>query len=166
MTGEVGEVVVTTFDPTYPLIRFATGDLSATLPGQSDCGRTNGRLKGWLGRADQTTKVRGMFVHPQQIARVVKTYPEIGRARLEVTETEGKDQMALLCEIASVAPGLLDDIAQTMRAETRLRLIFRWWRPIACPMMARLLRTKECLAYKFCLSPHQFVEYKYSSIRR
>ncbi len=143
--GEVGEVVVTTFDPTYPLIRFATGDLSATLPGQADCGRTNGRLKGWLGRADQTTKVRGMFVHPQQIARVVKTYPEIGRARLEVTETDGKDQMSLLCEIANVAPGLLDDIAQTMRAETRLRADIQVVAPDSLPNDGKVIEDKRVL---------------------
>lgn len=143
--GEVGEVVVTIFDATYPLIRFATGDLSATLPGQSDCGRTNARLKGWLGRADQTTKVRGMFVHPQQIARVVKTYPEIGRARLEVTETEGKDQMALLCEIADVAPGLLDDIAQTMRAETRLRADIQVVAPDSLPNDGKVIEDKRVL---------------------
>ncbi|HEY7580820.1 MAG TPA: AMP-binding protein, partial [Acetobacteraceae bacterium] len=82
--GEVGEVVVTTFNPVYPLIRFATGDLSAILPGQSPCGRTNTRIKGWMGRADQTTKVKGMFVHPSQVAQVVARHPEILRARLEV----------------------------------------------------------------------------------
>ena len=82
--GEVGEVVVTTFNPVYPLIRFATGDLSAVMTGQSLCGRTNRRIKGWMGRADQTTKVKGMFVHPSQVAQVVARHPEIIRARLEV----------------------------------------------------------------------------------
>ena len=82
--GEVGEVVVTTFNPVYPLIRFATGDLSAVLAGQSPCGRTNMRIKGWMGRADQTTKVKGMFVHPSQVAQVAARHPEIVKARLEV----------------------------------------------------------------------------------
>lgn len=143
--GEVGEVVVSIFNPTYPLIRFATGDLSAILPGQSECGRTNGRLKGWLGRADQTTKVRGMFVHPQQIARVVKAYPQVARARLEVTEQEGKDQMTLLCEIDQVAPGLLDDIAQTVRAETRLRADIQVVSPNALPNDGKVIEDKRVL---------------------
>ena len=82
--GEVGEVVVTTFNADYPLIRFGTGDLSAFLPGVSPCGRTNMRIKGWMGRADQTTKIKGMFVHPEQVAAVLKRHPEIGRARLVV----------------------------------------------------------------------------------
>src|SRR5579862_5306740 len=77
--GEVGEVVVTTLTPEYPLIRFATGDLSALLPGRSPCGRTNDRIRGWLGRADQSVKVRGMFVHPAQVAEIARRHPEIGR---------------------------------------------------------------------------------------
>ena len=88
--GEVGEVVVTTLNADYPLIRFATGDLSAVLPGRCPCGRTNLRIKGWLGRADQTTKVRGMFVHAGQIAEVVKRHPEIARARLVVERRDGQ----------------------------------------------------------------------------
>jgi len=119
--GEVGEVVVTTFDPDYPLIRFATGDLSAYLPGESSCGRTNQRLKGWLGRADQTTKVRGMFVHPRQIAKIVKSFPDMSRARLEVNETGGKDQMTFICEMANPAASVLEEIEQSVRAECRLR---------------------------------------------
>src|SRR3546814_12255366 len=83
--GEVGEVVVTTLNPDYPLVRFGTGDLSAIMPGASPCGRTNIRIKGWMGRADQTTKVRGMFVHPSQVAEVLARHPEIGRARLVVS---------------------------------------------------------------------------------
>ena len=82
--GEVGEVVVTSFNPDYPMIRLATGDLSAVLPGASPCGRTNMRIKGWMGRADQTTKVKGMFVHPEQVAEVAKRHPELGRVRLVV----------------------------------------------------------------------------------
>ena len=82
--GEVGEVVVTSFNPDYPMIRLATGDLSAVLAGRSPCGRTNMRIKGWMGRADQTTKVKGMFVHPSQVAEVAKRHPELGRLRLRV----------------------------------------------------------------------------------
>jgi len=123
--GEVGEVVVTTFDPHYPLIRFATGDLSAILPGQSSCGRTNDRLKGWMGRADQTTKVRGMFVHPRQIAKIVKSFPEMGRARLEVSETEGKDQMTFICELPHNDDAVSEQIAQSVRSECRLRADIR-----------------------------------------
>ena len=96
--GEVGEVVVTTFNPDYPLIRFATGDLSAIMPGMSPCGRTNRRLRGWLGRADQSTKVKGMFVHPAQVAKVARRHGEIGRARLVVERFDRRDQMTLFCE--------------------------------------------------------------------
>jgi phenylacetate-CoA ligase len=103
--GEVGEVVVTTFTPDYPLIRFGTGDLSAILPGIGPCGRTNLRIKGWLGRADQTTKVKGMFVHPSQVDQVAKRHPEILRARLTVThDAERNDVMTLACELADTPP--------------------------------------------------------------
>jgi len=115
--GEVGEVVVTTFNPVYPLIRFATGDLSAILPGVSPCGRTNVRIKGWLGRADQTTKVKGMFVHPEQITALLKRHPEIRRARLVVTNPDGVDTLALHCEGAGDAAA----IAATLRELTKLR---------------------------------------------
>src|SRR5207249_9608655 len=97
--GEVGEVVVTTFNRDYPMIRLATGDLSAVLPGISPCGRTNMRIKGWMGRADQTTKVKGMFVHPSQIAAIVERHPEIVRARLVVDNAEGMDRMTLHVEV-------------------------------------------------------------------
>src|SRR5216683_826990 len=96
--GEVGEVVVTTLTADYPLIRFATGDLSAMLPGLSPCGRTNTRIAGWMGRADQTTKVKGMFVHPEQIAEAVKRHQEIGRARLVVSHDGQNDVMTLKAE--------------------------------------------------------------------
>jgi phenylacetate-CoA ligase len=98
--GEVGEVVVSVLNPDYPLVRFATGDLSAVLPGQSACGRTNTRLKGWMGRADQTTKVRGMFVHPVQVGQVVARHPEIGKARLVIENPDQTDRMTLRCEVA------------------------------------------------------------------
>ena len=117
--GEVGEVVVTTFNRDYPLIRFATGDLSAVLPGTSPCGRTNVRIKGWMGRADQTTKVRGMFVHPHQIAEIVKRHPAIVKARLSVSHVDSADAMVLLCE----AIGAVDEeaVANSIRDITKLR---------------------------------------------
>lgn len=102
--GEIGEVIVTTLNPDYPLIRFATGDLSAFLPGQSQCGRTNRRLKGWLGRADQTTKVRGMFIHPLQIQQVLQRHPHIKRARLVVEWIDQRDHLTLKCEMATEVP--------------------------------------------------------------
>jgi phenylacetate-CoA ligase len=120
--GEVGEVVVTTFNPDYPLIRFATGDLSAVLPGVSPCGRTNTRIRGWLGRADQTTKVKGMFVHPSQVAEVVKRHAEILKARLIVDNPGGNDRMTLHCELRGApAPGLAQAIADSLRDITKLR---------------------------------------------
>jgi len=120
--GEVGEVVVTTFNPDYPLIRFATGDLSAIMPGASPCGRTNRRLRGWLGRADQTTKVRGMFVYPHQIAQVTARHPEIARARLVVErDADHRDRMTLHCAVAARPEGLEAAIADSLRAVTGLR---------------------------------------------
>ena len=96
--GDVGEVVVTTLNPDYPLIRFATGDLSAVLPGMSSCGRTNMRIKGWMGRADQTTKIKGMFVRPEQVAALVAHHPEITRARVVASRAEEKDLMTVYIE--------------------------------------------------------------------
>lgn len=120
--GEVGELVVTTFNPEYPLIRFATGDLSATLPGPSPCGRTNTRIRGWLGRADQTTKVRGMFVHPEQVAQVLKRHPELGRGRLVVSSEKHQDIMALECEYAGVPPAeLYGKVIDSLREVCKLR---------------------------------------------
>ena len=119
--GEVGEVVVTKLDHDYPLIRFATGDLSAILPGTSPCGRTNTRIRGWMGRADQTTKVRGMFVHPRQVADVVRRYPEIRKARLVVDNPGGQDRMTLRCEVDAGTPQLSAAIAETLRDVTKMR---------------------------------------------
>ena len=119
--GEVGEVVVTTFSPDYPLIRFATGDLSAILPGRSPCGRSNTRLKGWLGRADQTTKVKGMFVHPEQIADIAKRHPEIHRMRLVVDNPGGQDRMTLHCEIEPGGEALDKAVLASLREVTKLR---------------------------------------------
>jgi len=118
--GEVGEVVVTLFNADYPLVRFGTGDLSAVLPGASPCGRTNTRIKGWMGRADQTTKIKGMFVHPEQVAAVARRHPEIARARLVVTNPDSSDLMTLHCE-AAVQDGLAAAIADSLRELTKLR---------------------------------------------
>ncbi|RTZ45636.1 phenylacetate--CoA ligase family protein [Candidimonas sp. SYP-B2681] len=119
--GEVGEVVVTTLNPDYPLVRFGTGDLSAILPGVSPCGRTNLRIKGWMGRADQTTKVRGMFVHPGQIAQVIKRHPEVNKARLIVNGKVGSDIMVLMVELRAPTPELLGKLADSVRELTKLR---------------------------------------------
>jgi len=120
--GEVGEVVVTALTNTdYPLIRFGTGDLSAVLPGVSSCGRTNQRIKGWLGRADQTTKVKGMFVHPAQVAAIVGRHPEVRRARLVVDNPEGNDRMMLHVEVSGMDPQLAAAIVESIREVTKLR---------------------------------------------
>ena len=127
--GQVGEVVVTTFNPDYPLIRFGTGDLSAVMPesmtSPSPCGRTNMRLKGWLGRADQTTKVKGLFVHPSQVADIVRRHSPIVRARLVVDNPDGNDRMTLHCEMeegdAQLPASLIEAIRETIREVTKLR---------------------------------------------
>jgi phenylacetate-CoA ligase len=119
--GEVGELVITTLNPDYPLIRFGTGDLSALLPGTCPTGRTNTRIKGWMGRADQTTKVRGMFVHPSQVAEIVRRFPEIARARLVVAGEMANDSMTLKVETANAAQGLQERIAEAIRDVTKLR---------------------------------------------
>jgi len=124
--GEVGEVVVTTLNPDYPLVRFGTGDLSAILPGASPCGRTNIRIKGWMGRADQTTKVRGMFVHPSQVAEVLARHPEIGRARLVVSGRMGTDRMVLQVEASEHSDALAERIAESAREVTKLRADVQW----------------------------------------
>jgi phenylacetate-CoA ligase len=119
--GEVGEIVVTSFSPDYPMIRLATGDLSAVMPGGSPCGRTNMRIKGWMGRADQTTKVKGMFVRPEQIAEVARRHPELGRARLVVSRAGEQDAMTLQAECASLPEGLAEAVATSLQAVTKLK---------------------------------------------
>lgn len=119
--GEVGELVVTTLNPDYPLIRFGTGDLSAVLAGDCPTGRTARRIKGWMGRADQTTKVRGMFVHPSQVADVVRRHPEIARARLVVEGEMANDRMALHIECDAAPEGLAARVAESVRDVTKLR---------------------------------------------
>ena len=118
--GDVGEIVVTSLDPHHPWIRLALGDLTAVLPGASPCGRTNMRIKGWMGRADQTTKVKGMFVRPEQIAEIGKRHPELGRLRLVVTRAGETDAMTLRAECTSAADALQGEVAATLRAVTKL----------------------------------------------
>jgi len=119
--GEVGEVVITSLNRDYPLIRFGTGDLSAVLPGASPCGRTNVRIRGWMGRADQSTKVRAMFVTPGQVAEVLRRHPEVRRARLVVEGEAGNDRMTLKCEVASTPSGLAEAVIGSIREVTKLR---------------------------------------------
>jgi phenylacetate-CoA ligase len=119
--GEVGEVVVTTFNRDYPMIRLATGDLSAIVPGISPCGRTNMRIKGWMGRADQTTKVKGMFVHPEQIAELAKRHPELGRLRLTVARNGEQDVMTLKAEAAQMDQDLANKVGETLQSVTKLK---------------------------------------------
>jgi phenylacetate-CoA ligase len=118
--GDVGEIVLTSLDPDHPWIRLAIGDLTAALPGPSPCGRTNMRIKGWMGRADQTTKVKGMFVRPEQIAEIARRHPELGRLRLVVVRENEQDVMTLKCECGSGGEALRDTIAATLRAVTKL----------------------------------------------
>jgi len=132
--GEVGEVVVTSlFNTDYPLIRFGTGDLSAVLPGASPCGRTNVRIKGWMGRADQTTKVKGLFVHPSQVAAIIARHPEIGKARLVVDNPEGVDRMTLNVEIPANKSSNAEAIVTSIRDITKLRGEVAFHAPGALP---------------------------------
>jgi phenylacetate-CoA ligase len=119
--GEVGELVVTSLNPAYPLIRFGTGDLSAVLPGPCPSGRTAPRIKGWMGRADQTTKVKGMFVHPGQVAEIAKRFPSVKKARLVVSGEMANDQMCLHVETADAEESLSEQLEATMREVTKLR---------------------------------------------
>ncbi len=137
--GEVGEVVVTTLNPDYPLIRFGTGDLSAVLSGPCPTGRTNTRIRGWLGRADQTTKVRGMFVHPGQIAAVAKRFPQVLRARLVVSGEMASDRMLLRVESSETSGGLADQLAAAVRELTKLRCDVQLEPPGALPNDGRVI---------------------------
>jgi len=119
--GEVGEVVVTTLNPDYPLIRFATGDLSAIMAGSSPCGRTNKRIQGWMGRADQTAKVRGMFIHPEQVDKVVKRHPEIIKARLVIEWIDESDAIKLQCEASDADGSLRAAVIDSIRQICKLR---------------------------------------------
>jgi phenylacetate-CoA ligase len=118
--GDVGEIVVTSLDPHHPWIRLALGDLTAALPGKSPCGRTNMRIKGWMGRADQTTKVKGMFVRPEQVAEIGRRHPELGRLRLVVTRTDESDTMTLKAECSGSSDALRGQVIATLRAVAKL----------------------------------------------
>lgn len=131
--GEVGEVVVTSFNRDYPMIRLATGDLSAILPGRSPCGRTNIRIRGWLGRADQTTKIKGMFVHPEQVAEVAKRFPELGRVRLVVTRAGEQDVMTFKAEAPTEDAALAARIGEAVQHATKLKSSVELVAPGALP---------------------------------
>jgi phenylacetate-CoA ligase len=119
--GEIGEIVVTSLDPHHPWIRLALGDLTAAMPGPSPCGRSNMRIKGWMGRADQTTKVKGMFVRPEQIAQIAERHPELERLRLVVTRENETDVMTLKAECASTREAVRNEVTSTLRAVTKLQ---------------------------------------------
>jgi phenylacetate-CoA ligase len=141
--GEVGEVVITSFNRDYPLIRFGTGDLSAVLSGTSPCGRTNVRIKGWMGRADQSTKVRAMFVTPGQVAEVLRRHVEVRRARLVVEGEEGNDRMTLLCEAADRPQGLAEALIASMRDVTKLRAEVQLVAPGSLPNDGKVIEDKR-----------------------
>ena len=137
--GDVGEVVVTSFNRDYPMIRLATGDLSALMTGISPCGRTNARIKGWMGRADQTAKVKGMFVHPKQIAEVAARHPELQRVRLVVDREAEQDTMTLLAECAPADAALAAAVAASLQSITKLKGSVQLVAPGALPNDGKLI---------------------------
>lgn len=141
--GEVGEVLVTSFNDDYPLLRFATGDLSAVLPGPSPCGRTNVRIKGWMGRADQTAKVRAMFVHPSQVAEITRRHPEVLRARLVITGEMGNDEMTLVCETPARGEALETALVASIRELTKLRGEVRLVEPGSLPNDGKVIEDQR-----------------------
>jgi phenylacetate-CoA ligase len=143
--GEVGEIVVTSFDHDHPWIRLALGDLSAIMPGTSPCGRTNVRIRGWLGRADQTTKVKGMFVRPEQLAEIGKRHPEVGRLRLVVTREGEADAMALLAECAQPSDALAQRLAESLRAVTKLGGRVELVAPSSLPNDGKVIEDRRAL---------------------
>jgi phenylacetate-CoA ligase len=144
--GEVGELVVTTLNPDYPLIRFGTGDLSALLPGLCPTGRTNARIKGWMGRADQTTKIRGMFVHPAQVADIARRFPEVIKARLVVSGEMANDVMTLKVEAAAPPQGLDARIGEAIRDVTKLRGDVQLLQPGSLPNDGKVI--EDARSYK------------------
>jgi phenylacetate-CoA ligase len=141
--GEVGEVVITSFNRDYPLVRFGTGDLSAVLEGASPCGRTNVRIRGWMGRADQSTKVRAMFVTPAQVAEVLRRHREVLRARLVVEGSEGNDRMTLLCEVNEQPQALAPALVASMRDITKLRAEVQLVTPGTLPNDGKVIEDKR-----------------------
>ena len=131
--GDVGEIVITSLDPDHPWIRLAIGDLTAALPGASPCGRTGMRIKGWMGRADQTTKIKGMFVRAEQIAEIAKRHPELGRLRLVVTREGESDVMTLKAETANPDTALREAVNATLRSVTKLGGSVAWVAPRSLP---------------------------------
>jgi phenylacetate-CoA ligase len=146
LEGEVGELVVTTLNPAYPLIRFGTGDLSAVLPGPCPTGRTNTRIKGWMGRADQTTKIRGMFVHPKQVDDIVKRFSEVARARLVVSGEMANDVMTLRVETPLASDALASRIGEAIRDVTKLRGQVEMWAPGSLPNDGKVI--EDARTYK------------------
>ena len=144
--GEVGEVVVTTLNPDYPLVRFGTGDLSAVLPGQCPTGRTNNRIKGWMGRADQTVKIRGMFVHPGQVATIARRFPEVIKARLVVSGEMANDSMHFQVEAAPNHSGLDQKISEAIRDVTKLRATVELVTPGSLPNDGKVI--EDARSYK------------------
>jgi len=143
--GEVGEVVVTTFNPDYPMIRLATGDLSAILPGASPCGRTNRRIKGWMGRADQTAKIKGMFVHPKQVAEIAARHPELKRLRLVVGREDEQDTMTLLAESPESDAALERAIAASLQSVTKLKGAVKLVAPGSLPNDGKIIADERKL---------------------
>lgn len=144
--GEVGEIVVTSFNPDYPMIRLATGDLSAILPGLSPCGRTNMRIKGWMGRADQTAKVKGMFVHPKQIAEVGARHPELKRLRLVVGREAEQDTMTLVAECGVGDAAMESAVAATLQSITKLKGAVKLVAPGSLPNDGKVIADERPLA--------------------
>jgi phenylacetate-CoA ligase len=143
--GEVGEVVVTSFNPDYPMIRLGTGDLSALMPGTSACGRTNVRIKGWMGRADQTAKVKGMFVHPKQIAELAARHPELKRLRLVVGREGEQDTMTLLAESPASDAALERAIAASLQSVTKLKGAVKLVAPGSLPNDGKIIADERKL---------------------
>lgn len=142
--GDVGEIVVTTLDPQHPWIRLALGDLTAALPGISRCGRSNMRIKGWMGRADQTTKVKGMFVRPEQVAEIGRRHPELRRLRLVVSRDGETDVMTLHAETASTNQELRDALAATLRSVTKLGGRVEIVAPRSLPNDGKIITDERC----------------------
>ena len=143
--GDVGEVAVTSFNPDYPMIRLGTSDLSALMPGVSPCGRTNARIRGWMGRADQTAKVKGMFVHPKQIAEIAARHPQLKRLRLVVDRNAEQDTMTLLAECAPPDPALETAIAETLHSVTKLKGSVKLIAPGTLPNDGKLIADERKL---------------------